>query len=631
MGNQSLGRDSRGFRAKVTRAQVSRGRMRKIARGASLDGARRGGWGWGRWLASSMAVGSYKRLHRRCETADLLSGSAHRLSGGGGLRMIDGEVACFLGGAGHAASSIHSVVTARDEAVYRLVVPENHYLRTARDHIRWDDFRPLLEDYYSELQGRPAECPVFMMKLEFLRYQHNLSDREVIARVRTDLAFRLFLDLPLGGRLPDPSSLCRFRGRLGVNGFRKVFDEVVRQAREAGIVKDRLRIKDATHVIGNMQVPTALALVAQTRDKLLTAAEPFDPVLVEGERVNLELLRETSQALPPAERLVTRVAQLREMLIWVDALTPPENAETNRRWLTLLAQRDLAHKILEEQTNPNTVNRTLSTTDPDARCGKHGQFFNGYLVDILVDPDSEIITQVNVISAAGDEAADAVELIELEEAAHGNDISALSIDGVGFNGPVLRELQDPEGLNVDTYVPAPLPPESKLFTPQDFQEDPEQGVVVCPAGQTSKTTFRDNQKETTKYVFAADVCRAVSFVGSMHEPNGVEEIRPYGLQVGLPSRARESTPEDDHPGVRRRPTPTPHGGTQIGRDRQPTRRPQSSLPRTGKGAHPAVDGRHGHQLEATCALPLCADRNRLARIKDRVRKLGGLGNCNELK
>jgi hypothetical protein len=40
-------------------------------------------------------------------------------------------------------------------------------------------------------------------------------------------------------------------------------------------------------------------------------------------------------------------------------------------------------------------------------------------------------------------------------AAHRNDVQSLSIDGAGYNGPVLRELEGPEGLNVDTFVPVP--------------------------------------------------------------------------------------------------------------------------------------------------------------------------------
>jgi hypothetical protein len=220
---------------------------------------------------------------------------------------------------------------------------------------------------------------------------------------------------------------------LGRDGFRQVFDQVVGVAREKGVVKDRLRLKDATHVIANIAVPSALALVAQTRDKLLAVAEPFAPVMVEGELVNLDLLRETTKPLKPEERLATRVAQLREMLIWMDDLNPP--ADTNRLWQKFLVQRDLAHKILDDQTHPARGDRTVSITDPDARCGKHGDWFDGYLVDILVDSDSEIITQINVLAANGDEAADALELLRLEEAAHGNDVQALSIDGAGYKHP----------------------------------------------------------------------------------------------------------------------------------------------------------------------------------------------------
>jgi transposase len=196
-----------------------------------------------------------------------------------------------------------------DFVVYRAVVPKNHYLRKVEQVVPWDDFYELLTPYYCPDKGRPADSPVLMLKLEYLRYHHNLSDREVIERAETDMAFRYFLQYPLGWRLPDASSLCVFRGRIGIEGFRKIFRKLVAVAREYGVVKDRLRLKDATHVIGNLTVPSALALVAQIRDKLLAAAEPFAFLLVEGERVKLQMLRETTKDQKPAERLVTRLAR----------------------------------------------------------------------------------------------------------------------------------------------------------------------------------------------------------------------------------------------------------------------------------------------------------------------------------
>lgn len=401
-----------------------------------------------------------------------------------------------------------------DVQIYHQLVPEDHYLRKVAKVIDWSSFREQLRSYYSADMGRPGEDVVLMLKLLYLGYHHNLSDRQVIDRAKTDLAFRCFLEIPLSWALPDPSSLCVFRGRLGVKGFRKVFEQIVQQARDHGMVKDRLRIKDATHVIGNVAIPTALALVAQIRDKLLATAEPFALQLVEGERVKLEILREATKQQKPAEKLITRVANLREILFWADELAPPEEADTNRAWQSFLAQRDLAHKILEDHENPKKGDRVISSTDPDVRRCRHGDFFEGYLMDITMDADSEIITAVNVLPAGGDEAADAIVLVRQEEEAHGNDVRAVSIDGVGYNGPVLRELTDPNGLNVDTYVPVPKEPERGLFTPQDFEEDKERGVLTCPNGQTSTERYRYEKKDATVHRFPVSVCRSCSLVNT---------------------------------------------------------------------------------------------------------------------
>jgi IS5 family transposase len=382
--------------------------------------------------------------------------------------------------------------------------------------IPWDDFDDELASYYSPDLGRPPESPVLMLKLEYLRYHYQLSDRQVIDRAGTDLAFRYFLQVDVYNQLPDASSLCRFRGRLGKEGFRGVFDKVVGTAREHGIVKDRLRIKDASEVIANIAVPTTLGLVAQTRDKLLAAAEPFDLMRVEGERINIDLLRQAGEGKADQDRLVARVTHLKDMLAWIDELPPPEDASSNGDWQTLLERRQLAHKILHDQEHPKAGDKTRSTVDPDARRGKHGDWYDGYLLDIIVDADSQIITQINVLPANGEEAADAIELIRGEEAAHGNDVDSLSIDGAGYNGPVLRELEAPEGLAVNTFVPPKKEPASETFTPDNFVED-ETGAVICPAGKKSRYQERDSKDRATIHRFARSDCQGCALLGQCME------------------------------------------------------------------------------------------------------------------
>lgn len=442
-------------------------------------------------------------------------------------------------------------LTEFDKQAFDIFVPDDHYLRKAMAAIDWDSFHEVLAPYYSADQGRPSDPPVMLLKLEFLRYQYNLSDRQVIARAKTDLSFRYFLQVDHYHCLVDPSLLCLFRGRLGRDGFRKVFNQLVGMAREHGLVKDRLRIKDASHVIANIAIPATLGLVSQVRDKLLAAAAAFEPVRVEGERVNLELLRQRTEGSNNEQRLLARVTHLREILSWVDELLPPEG-DANRDWKRLVAQRQVAHKILADQENPQAGDRTLSTVDPEARRGKHGDWFDGYMVDILMDADSDLITQINVLPAGGNEAQDAIELIRREEDAHGNDIEALSIDGAGFNGPMLREVEDPEGLNVNLFVPVPKEAATKVFTPGDFVEDSEEGCVTCPAGNKSRSRRRNRKDTSWVYQFTRSTCQGCplleSCMGHLPEHNG-RSVHKNGYELEY-RRAREKTKTSEYAAVR---------------------------------------------------------------------------------
>lgn len=391
-----------------------------------------------------------------------------------------------------------------DEEVFRACIPQDHFLRRALALIPWESFFELLAPFYCRDHGRPAELPVLMLKLEFLRFLFVLSDAQVVARAQTDMAFRYFLQIGVRERLPDSSSLCRFRGRLGVVGFQQVFNQVLSAAREAGLVKDRLRIKDATHVIADVAIPTTLGLLAQIRDKLLAAAEPFDPERTAGEQAGILLLRQAYADRGPEERLVARVTHLREMLAWMDELPAPPDPQ-DRQWVKFEQVRKLAHKILADRENPQAGDRTISVVDPDARRGRHGEFFDGYLVDVLVDADSELITSVNVLPANGDEAADAAELLRQEEAAHGNDVEQLSIDGIGYQGPMLRELEDAEGLAVDVIVPPKQDKPAENFRPAEFIQN-EDGSLTCPAGETTTNRSRNSRNTATVYRFPKGAC-----------------------------------------------------------------------------------------------------------------------------
>ena len=109
--------------------------------------------------------------------------------------------------------SYYTDPTEVDQMVFAQLVPPDHYLRQVKRLIDFEQFRDLVKDCYSPAMGRTAEDPVRVMKLTFLQFHYNLSDREVMAAAQVNVAFRYFLDLSLTSRLPVPSLLSQFRTR----------------------------------------------------------------------------------------------------------------------------------------------------------------------------------------------------------------------------------------------------------------------------------------------------------------------------------------------------------------------------------------------------------------------------------
>jgi IS5 family transposase len=390
-------------------------------------------------------------------------------------------------------------LTAAERQLYEEVVPESHFLR--RLHvIDFEAFRPILESAYKGF-GRPPLDSVFMLKLELLARQYRLSDREVIAAVRFNIAFRLFLGISLKSPLPHHTLLTYFRGRLGTERLQQVFDTLVGQARRLGLVKDRLRLKDATHIIANIAVPSTIRLVAEVRDQLLEALRPFAAERVAQEQERVEILRLATDELKDQERLVQRVSQLRGVLAWADEV--PQQALFAQAGLRaqeqLRAALTLAHKVLADRDDPEAGDKVISAHDPEARRGKHGDFYDGYLLDVAMDADSELLTALNVLPANGNEGADAVQLLKQEEQAQGNDVQALSMDGAGFRGELLRELTDPEGLALEVFVPPPQRIPLTVFGPEQFAVSADGQTLTCPAGQT--TRYRQRNRVDTGMIF----------------------------------------------------------------------------------------------------------------------------------
>jgi len=132
--------------------------------------------------------------------------------------------------------------------IYDELVPPEHLLCGIAATVDFDFVPELVRECYCPANGRPSWDPLVLFKVVFLQFLYGLSDREVEEQVNFHLVCKWFAGLQPEERAPDHTVLCRFRSRLGAEKFQAIFNQIIAQARDAGLVHDRLRIIDATHL-----------------------------------------------------------------------------------------------------------------------------------------------------------------------------------------------------------------------------------------------------------------------------------------------------------------------------------------------------------------------------------------------
>ena len=162
--------------------------------------------------------------------------------------------------------------------LYDRIVPVDHLLRKINQVVDFSFVHELVRDRYTPDFGRPAEDPEFMLRLCLLQYLYGDSDRQVIENARVNLAYKYFLGLAVDEEPPDFTTVSYFRAvRLGEEKFRQVFESIVRQCIEKGLVKGKRQIVDSTHIIADIAVTSLTGLVKLCRQNVIKEVERQKP------------------------------------------------------------------------------------------------------------------------------------------------------------------------------------------------------------------------------------------------------------------------------------------------------------------------------------------------------------------
>lgn len=131
------------------------------------------------------------------------------------------------------------------------MVPEDHILRKIDKYIKFDFIYELVEDLYCLDNGRPSIDPVVLLKITLIQYLFNIkSMRQTIKDIEVNLAYRWFLGFDFYDRIPHFTTFSQnYRRRFkDTNIFEDIFQNILLQAIEEGLVDTNIQFVDSTHV-----------------------------------------------------------------------------------------------------------------------------------------------------------------------------------------------------------------------------------------------------------------------------------------------------------------------------------------------------------------------------------------------
>lgn len=143
------------------------------------------------------------------------------------------------------------------EDVYKNFSNERNFLYQMEQVFDWEGMaEPLWGLAKNEQGGRPRHSPVVMLKMIFLQFLYDRSDRETEEMATYDLRVKQFLHLAIDELSPDHSCLCRFRDEIlkekGLSFFDEMFEQILIEAKRHGIVFGKVYAIDAAHIYSSI-------------------------------------------------------------------------------------------------------------------------------------------------------------------------------------------------------------------------------------------------------------------------------------------------------------------------------------------------------------------------------------------
>ena len=262
----------------------------------------------------------------------------------------------------------------------QLLNPKHELVELAKT-IDWSRFEAAYAACYTEDMGAPAKATRLMVGLQLLKYTFNESDESVVARWVENPYWQYFCGFThMQHEVPiDPSSMSRWRKRVGVDRLELMLQETIDLAKRDGHVskRDLERVNvDTTVQEKNITYPTDSKLLYKAIVKLAAAAKSRGISLRQsyvrvGKAAAVKVSRyahakQFKRMRRPLRKLRTYVGRLIRDIRHKAGDMDPELA-------TLLERAD---RIRQQQ--PHDTHKLYSLHEPEVQCISKGKAHKRY-------------------------------------------------------------------------------------------------------------------------------------------------------------------------------------------------------------------------------------------------------------
>ncbi|OGW40087.1 MAG: hypothetical protein A2Y97_10890 [Nitrospirae bacterium RBG_13_39_12] len=179
------------------------------------------------------------------------------------------------------------------------IVPEGHLLRLVDQHIDFGFIKNKVRHLYSHT-GRPSIDPEILLRMLLIGYLYGItSERRLCEEVKMHIGYRWFVGLNMEDTIPDHSTFSKNRHeRFAESGIcQEIFDEIIRQCTEKGLLTGKQITVDSAYIRANASFRAttdlyhAATYVMDNKSRIIIGSDVGKPDLKTDSKKALEQIR----------------------------------------------------------------------------------------------------------------------------------------------------------------------------------------------------------------------------------------------------------------------------------------------------------------------------------------------------